>query len=257
MKVLKAVLGVMLLVTLAMPVWAGLRAPTEKISIPVGTPIPAGSYQEEIGSVAVMSHENITRVDDIYACDPLSNYGLLMDTTGKVAELHYVHEGFEKETEYVWKVNVGSQRSGVPTIEYVAQSYTTRTQQTLFRFEGDGYIWTEVNGTFRNTGIEYPDLLTDAGQCPNRASALEIKIRMYPENGVFTLQAINRGVATRMNKLLGPYPLVPEISTEGLDRCIVKARPDSGTSYMDGVICLGSSLPLAPPELGGQVINRR
>jgi hypothetical protein len=142
---------------------------------------------------------------------------------------------FEQKDEYSWKVNVGSQRTGIPTIEYVAQSYDTRTQQTLFQFGGDGLIYF----CGQPTDIEYPDLLEDY-DCPFSASALEIKVRMYPENGLVTFQVINRGISTRFNKLYGPYQLIPEIAQEGLDRCIVKARPDSGISYMDGVICQGA-----------------
>ena len=68
--------------------------------------------------------------------------------------------------------------------------------------------------------------------------------------------ALNRGIATGFNRLYGPYPLIPEIAQEGLDRCIVKARPDSGTSYMDGVICQGNSLALPPPQSNTKVMTR-
>jgi len=230
---------------------ATLRAPVETVSVPVDRWLAAGSFADEIGSVAIMSENNIMRVHDVYACDPLSNYGLLMNTTGKVAELHFVHSETEQADEYVWKVNVGAQRSGVPSIEFVTQSFQTRTQQQLFQFGSDGYLWF----CGQRSNIQYPDLLTDYG-CPLKASALEIKVRMYPPQRLVTFEVINRGVTTRMDKLLGPYPLIPEIATEGVDRCIVKARPDSGTTYIDGVICQGNSLALPPPEMGTSVIVR-
>jgi len=250
MKMRGAVL-VMLLTLAALPALAGMRAPTENVDIRLDTPIRAGSYPEEIGTVAIMSDRNIMRVNDVYACDPLSNYGLLMDTTGKVAELHYVHDQFEKEDEYIWKVNVGSQRLGVPTIEFVAQSFQTRTQQMLFQFGADGKVW--LAG--QPTDIDYPDLLKDYN-CPYTASALEIKVRMYPEQALVTFQVINRGIQSGFNKLYGPYPLIPEIAKEGIDRCIVKARPDTGINYIDGVICKGSSLALPPPNLGNDILTR-
>jgi hypothetical protein len=240
-----------LTVFLALPALAGLRAPTENVDLQVGKWIRAGSYDEEIGSVAILSDRNVMRVEDVYACDPLSDYGLLMDTTGKVAELHYVHDRMEQEEEYVWKVNVGSQRLGLPTIEYVAQSYETRTQQQLFQFGADGYLW--FAGV--QSDVQYPDLLEDY-DCPFQASALEIKLRMYPDSGLVTFQVINRGVATRFNRLYGPYPLIPEIAQEGLDRCIVKARPDVGMVYIDGVICQGNSLALPEPFLGEDFLTR-
>jgi hypothetical protein len=243
--------GAALLSLIALPAMAGLRAPTENVAIPVGQWLPAGSYDEEIGSVAILSDSNIMRVEDVYACDPLSDYGLLMDTTGKVAELHYVHSEFEQEEEYSWKVNVGAQHLGVPTIEYVAQSYETRTQQTLFQFGADGLLY--LCG--EPTDIMYPELLEEY-DCPFSASAIEIKLRMYPENELVTFQVINRGITNGYNRLYGPYPLIPEIAQEGLDRCIVKARPDSGISYIDGVICQGSSLALPPPNLGRAILTR-
>jgi hypothetical protein len=175
-----------------------------------------------------------------------------MDTTDRVAELHYVHSEFEQKEEYSWKVNVGAQRTGVPSIEYVAQSFETRTQQQLFQFGADGHIW--FCGV--QSDIEYPDLLEDY-DCPFSASALEIKVRMYPENELVTFQVINRGISTRFNRMYGPYPLIPEIAEEGLDRCIVKARPNSGISYMDGVICQGNSLAMPMPELGEKLILRK
>ena len=145
----------------------------------------------------------------------------------------------------------GAQRLGVPSIEYVAQSFTTRTQQQLFQFGADGKIWLCGNPT----DIDYPDLLQD-NNCPFTASALEIKVRMYPENGLVTFQIKIRGITSGFNVLMGPYPLIPEIAQEGLDRCIVKARPESGTSYIDGVICEGQSLSLPLPVLDGKVIIR-
>lgn len=251
MKVRTAFVLGLLLATAAIPALAGLRAPTENIDARVGVPMRTGSYPEEIGSVAILSDRNITRVEDIYACDPLSDYGLLMDTAGKVAELHFVHDQIEQEDEYVWKVNVGAERAGIPSIEFVAQSFLTRTQQQLFQFGADGYLW--LGG--QRSDIQYPDLLQETG-CPLRASALEIKVRLYPKNGLMTLQVINRGIQTGFNRLYGPFPLIPEIASEGLDRCIVKARPDSGTSYIDGVICKGNSLALPPPSLGGDILIR-
>jgi len=251
MKVRTALVVGAILAFAAIPAFAGLRAPAENIDARVGTPMRIGSYQEEIGSVAILSDRNITRVDDVYACDPLSDYGLLMDTTGKVAELHFVHDQIEQEDEYVWKVNVGAERTGVPSIEFTAQSFLTRTQQQLFQFGADGYLW--LAG--QRSDIQYPDLLKDFG-CPMKASALEIKVRLYPENGLVTFQGINRGIQTGFNRLYGPYPLIPEIAAEGIDRCICKARPDSGTSYIDGVICKGNSLALPPPSLGGDILVR-
>jgi hypothetical protein len=252
MKGKSILLAIAALALAALPAAAAMRAPTENINVPVGRWIAAGSYQEDIGTVSILSESNIMRVEDVYACDPLSNYGLLLDTTGKVAELHYVHDQIENAKEYVWKVNVGAQRTGVPSIEFVAQSLQTRTQQQLFQFGADGHLW--LAGT--PTDIEYPDLLTEYN-CPYTASALEVKVRMYPENGLVTFQVINRGIQSGFNRMFGPYPLIPEISKEGIDRCIVKSRPDSGISYMDGVICKGSSLAMPMPYLGGQVITRQ
>lgn len=245
-------LAVVLALVVALPAAAAMRAPTENINVPVGRWLAAGSYQEEIGTVSILSDNNIMRVEDVYACDPLSDYGLLMDTTGKVAELHYVHSEIEHNQEYVWKVNVGAQRTGVPTIEFVAQSFESRTQQQLFQFGADGRLWLAGEPT----DIEYPDLLTDYG-CPYTASAIEVKVRMYPENGLITFQVINRGIQNGYNRLFGPYALIPEIAQEGIDRCIVKARPDSGISYIDGVICKGSSLAMPMPFKGDQVLTRQ
>jgi hypothetical protein len=247
------------LLCLAVTVMADMRAPTENTTLPLNKWLNAQSYPEEIGTVALLSDKNIMRVDDIYACDPLSNYGLLMETgapgdisNGKVAELHYVHNMIENKKEYVWKVNVGSERLNVPTISFVAQSYETRKQQQLFEFGADGYVW--LCG--QRTDIQYPDLIKDAGQCPYVASAIEIKVRMYPENQLATFQLINRGITSGFNKLYGPYPLITEIAKEGIDRCIVKARPNSGTNYIDGVICKGTSLAMPIPETDGKVITR-
>ena len=103
--------------------------------------------------------------------------------------------------------------------------------------------------------MQYPDLMEDYG-CPFNASALMIKLRMYPNNGLVTFQIRNRGITTGFNRLYGPYPLIPEIAEEGLDRCIIKARPNSGTNYIDGVICQGNSLALPPPQTGEIVITR-
>jgi hypothetical protein len=237
---------------LFVPAYSGLRAPAETINMPVNQWLRVGTYPDEIGSIAIMTERNIMRVDDVYACDPLSNYGLLIDTTGKPGELHFVHDQYEQEQEYIWKVNVGSQRIGVPTIEFIAQSFTTRTQQQLFQFGADGKIWF----CGQPSDIDYPDILLDH-DCPYTASALEIKVRMYPQSQVCTFQVINRGITSGFNKLVGPYPLIPEIAAQGIDRCIVKARPDSGINYIDGVICKGNSLALPPPLIDGKVITKR
>jgi hypothetical protein len=250
---IRLVAGLAITALVVVPAFAAtLRAPAENVSIVVGKWLPASSYQEEIGSVAILSENNIMRVADVYACDPLSNFGLLMNTTGKVAELHFVHSEYEQAEEYVWKVNVGSELSGAPTIEFVTESFTSHTQQELFQFAGDGYIYF----CGQKSTIKYPDLLKEANKCPMTASALEIKVRMYPKNQLVTFQVINRGITSGFNKLLGPYPLIKEIGDEGVNRCIVKARPNSGTAYIDGVICQGQSLALPPPVAGGQVIER-